>query len=97
MESYDHQAQLAAYRQTIDHLDAALIYILAERFRSTYKIGELKATHNLPEVDKNREELQLARLKRLAQGTSLEPHFIEGLMRFIIDEVVHRHSQIRAK
>ncbi|WP_409995997.1 chorismate mutase [Rhizobium leguminosarum] len=35
--------QLASYRRTIDNLDSALLYILAERFRCTEQVGHLKA------------------------------------------------------
>ncbi|WP_239670410.1 MULTISPECIES: chorismate mutase [Pantoea] len=54
MSTDNYQAALLSHRQTIDNLDAALIYILAERFRCTHKVGELKAAHNMPESDKNR-------------------------------------------
>ncbi|ARJ43996.1 chorismate mutase [Pantoea alhagi] len=92
----DYQAQLSSYRLTIDNLDAALIYILAERFRCTHKVGELKAAHNLPETDKNREAMQLTRLKEIAQSASLDVNFVEGFMRYIIDEVVRRHGELKA-
>lgn len=96
MDPNNYQAQLSSYRLTIDNLDAALIHILAERFRCTYKVGELKAAHNLPETDKSREALQLTRLKALAQSADLDVNFVEGFMRFIIDEVVRRHGELKA-
>jgi len=91
----DYQAQLSSYRHTIDNLDAALMYILAERFRCTHKVGELKAACNLPESDKNREAMQLTRLKEIAQSASLDVDFVEGIMRYIIDEVVRRHAELK--
>jgi len=96
MNNYDSQAALLSYRQTIDNLDAALIYILAERFRCTHNVGELKAAYNLPESDKNREAVQLTRLKEIAQSSGLDVNFVEGLMRYIIDEVIRRHEKLKA-
>lgn len=92
----NYQAALLSHRQTIDNLDAALIYILAERFRCTHKVGELKAAHNMPESDKNREAAQLARLKALAESSGLDVTFMEEVMRRIIDEVVRRHEKLKA-
>lgn len=63
MYTNDYQAELLSFRHTIDNLDAALIYILAERFRCTHSVGKLKARYNLPESDKAREAMQLNRLK----------------------------------
>ena len=33
--------QLSRYRQSIDNIDAALVYMLAERFKVTKAVGEL--------------------------------------------------------
>lgn len=96
MSTDDYQAVLLSHRQTIDNLDAALIYILAERFRCTHKVGELKAVHNMPESDKNREAVQLTRLKEIAKRSGLDVDFMEEVMRKIIDEVVRRHEKLKA-
>ncbi|MRT27079.1 chorismate mutase [Enterobacteriaceae bacterium RIT697] len=96
MYSHDHQAELFSYRQTIDNLDAALIHILAERFRCTHKVGELKAAHHLPEIDTGREALQLTRFREIGQSAGLDGNFVEGFMRSIIDEVVRRHRKVKA-
>jgi chorismate mutase len=97
MEMVDVAAQLASYRQTIDNLDAALVYILAERFRCTNEIGLLKAEHGLPSADKSRENHQFTRLRKLAENTMLEQDFLENLMKFIIGEVIQRHNQIASE
>ena len=55
--------QLADYRASIDNLDAILLHTLAERFKITQAVGELKATHNMPPADKTREAVQIARLR----------------------------------
>jgi chorismate mutase len=90
------KVQLSSYRRSIDNIDAALVHILAERFRCTSQVGELKARHRLPSVDKDREAGQFNRLKSLALEAGLDQVFIENLMRFIIDEVVRRHDDIAA-
>ena len=43
--------ELIEARKTIDNIDAALIHILAERFRCTQKVGLIKAVHELPPAD----------------------------------------------
>jgi len=88
-------AELAGYRKSIDNLDAALIHLIAERFRLTRKVGELKATGNLPPSDPDREAAMIERLRRLAGDADLDPDFAEQLIRFIIKEVIQHHHRIR--
>ncbi|RAU47992.1 MULTISPECIES: chorismate mutase [unclassified Pseudomonas] len=90
----DISTQLSTFRQTIDNIDAALIHMLAERFRCTDQVGELKAEYDLPAVDKEREQRQFKRLKNLAEDANLDPVFVEKLMEFVISEVVQRHREI---
>lgn len=96
MDTPDVGTQLSTFRQTIDNIDAALIHMLAERFRCTDQVGVLKAKHQLPAVDKGRERRQYERLTRLAEEANLDPGFVEKLMKFVISEVVERHRQIAA-
>lgn len=84
---------LAGYRASIDNIDAALIHILAERFRITKAVGAYKAAHNLPPSDPGREEKQIARLRNLAVEANLDPEFSEKFLRFIIQEVIRHHEQ----
>ena len=58
-------AELARLRGSIDNMDAALIHLLAERFKITQRVGELKATQGLPAADPGREAQQIARLREL--------------------------------
>jgi chorismate mutase len=96
VDTPDIGTQLSTFRQTIDNIDAALIHMLAERFRCTDQVGVLKAKYQLPAVDKDRERRQYERLTRLAQEANLDPGFVEKLMEFVISEVVQRHRQIAA-
>jgi chorismate mutase len=90
-----HDPVLAAFRQSIDNIDAALIFMLAERFKITKAVGEYKARTAMPPADPGREEEQIARMKRLAVDADLDPDFSEKFLRFVIDEVIRHHEQIR--
>ena len=87
--------RLAAYRATIDNLDAALVHLLAERFRCTQRVGELKAELDLPPSDPEREERQVARLRELAAQSGLDPVFAEKFFAFVVAEVIRHHEAIR--
>jgi len=86
---------LAAFRKSIDNIDAALIHILAERFRITQAVGEYKAKVTLPPADPDREARQIARLRKLSEDADLDPEFSEKFLRFIIDEVIRHHERAR--
>lgn len=88
---------LASYRASIDNIDAALIHILAERFRITQAVGAYKAQTSLPASDPGREERQIARLRKLAEDAQLDPDFGEKFLRFIIEEVIRHHEKARAE
>ena len=87
---------LAGYRKSIDNIDAALIHMLAERFRITQPVGEYKAKTTLPPADPDREKTQIARLRRLAEESELDPEFSEKFLRFIIDEVIRHHEKAQS-
>jgi chorismate mutase len=89
--------QLSRFRQSIDNIDAALVYMLAERFRITQAVGEYKATHALPAADPGREERQITRLRTLAAEANLDPEFSEKFLRFVIDEVIRHHERIKSE
>ncbi len=92
----DKDTILEGYRNSIDNIDAALVFMLAERFKVTQAVGEYKATASLPPADPVREERQISRLRQLASDAKLDPDFTEKFLRFIIDEVIRHHQQIRA-
>jgi chorismate mutase len=86
--------RLPELRRSIDNLDAALIHLLAERFRLTKDVGLYKRDRGLPASDPAREAEQIARLRALAQASSLDPEFAERFIRFVIDEVIRHHERI---
>ena len=86
---------LERYRQSIDNIDAALVFMLAERFKVTQAVGRYKAEVELPPADPGREEAQIARLRGLAEAAQLDPEFSEKFLRFIIDEVIRHHERAR--
>ena len=88
---------LAGYRKSIDNIDAALIHMLAERFRITQAVGAQKAAHDLPPSDPGREARQIERLRALAVEAELDPEFSEKFIRFVIDEVIRHHQRAQGK
>jgi chorismate mutase len=88
--------ELLRLRNSIDNLDAALIHLLAERFRCTQEVGRYKAAHNLPPADPAREAAQIARLRRLAQEARLDPDFAEKFFNFVVTEVIRHHEALRS-
>ncbi len=87
---------LNRFRQSIDNIDAALVFMLAERFKVTQAVGRYKATAGLPPADPRREVEQVARLRALAKDADLDPEFSEKFLRFILDEVIRHHERIRS-
>ena len=83
------------YRRSIDNIDAALVFMLAERFKITQAVGRYKAEHALPPADPAREAEQIDRLRALAQAARLDPDFSEKFLRFVIDEVIRHHERVR--
>ena len=87
----DHHEELDDYRSSIDNIDAALVHLLAERFKITHRVGTYKAQRGLPAADHEREAEQVARMRALAEEAGIDPVFTEKFLRFVIDEVI-RHN-----
>ena len=90
----EEAAELARLRASIDNMDAALVHLLAERFKITQQVGELKARIGLPPADPRREAEQIARLRRLATEARLDPEFAEKFITFVVAEVVRHHEAL---
>ncbi|MFB6845745.1 chorismate mutase [Streptomyces sp. NPDC056373] len=86
--------ELARLRDSIDNIDAAVVHMLAERFKCTQQVGHLKARHQLPPADPAREARQIARLRALAENAKLDPAFAEKFLNFIVAEVIRHHERI---
>jgi chorismate mutase len=83
--------ELQRLRDSIDNIDAALVHLLAERFKFTQQVGRLKAVKGMPPADPDREAQQIARLRALAASAKLDPEFAEKFLNFIIKEVIRHH------
>ena len=88
-------ALLKDHRDAIDRLDAILVYTLAERFKQTQAVGRLKAAHELPPSDPDREARQMARLEFLSQEADLDPELARKFLTFIIQEVIRHHVKLQ--
>ncbi len=93
MSAPDPRSELLRLRASIDNIDAALIFMLAERFRCTQQVGVLKAEHAMPASDPGREEQQVVRLRALAEEAHLDPEFAEKWFNFVVAEVIRHHTE----
>ena len=88
-------ALLKEHRESIDRLDAILVFTLAERFKHTQSVGRLKAENDLPPSDPAREASQIARLEMLAEAADLDPVFAKKFLTFVISEVIRHHERLQ--
>jgi chorismate mutase len=93
----DTPPELAELRHSIDNIDAAILHLLAERFKCTRKVGRLKAALDLPPADPAREATQIARLRALALTADIDPEFAEKFLNFLVKEVIRHHETMRGE
>ena len=94
MSSPEVPPELSRLRHSIDNIYAALVHLLAERFKATQRVGVLKADLGLPPSDPAREAEQIARLRALAHEADLDPEFAEKFLAFLVAEVIRHHVAI---
>lgn len=86
--------QIRELRQSIDNVDAAIVSLLAERFKYTSMVGVVKAKAGFAPADYQREDRQMARLNRIAIDAGLDPEIAEKYREFVVTEAKKRHRRI---
>lgn len=81
--------ELEEYRAQIDRIDEELIDALARRFAVVHAVGRLKAEKGLAVVQQRRAQAVIDRAAALGAGKGLDPEFVRGVYRLLID---HAHS-----
>lgn len=87
-------SRILRLRGSIDNIDAALVHLLAERFKMTREVGELKAVGGMPPADPTRDAQQIERLTAIAEASGLDPEFAVQFRQFIVSEVIRHHELI---
>lgn len=85
------------WRKSIDSIDAAIVDLLAKRFKVTQEVGVYKKNNNLPPQDISRETELFSRIESYAKKNGLNPEFTKKIFRLIVDEVIENHKKISAK
>ena len=93
----DTPPELEELRHSIDNIDAAVLHLLAERFKCTRKVGALKARLGMDPADPVREARQIARLRSLAVTAELDPELAEKFLNFLLREVIRHHEIVRSR
>lgn len=86
--------RITELRQSIDNVDAAIVLLLAERFKYTAEVGKLKAQAGFAPEDREREQRQAARLNEVAINAGLDSSVEEHYLQFVVTEVKRRHQCI---
>jgi len=90
------EPDLAQLRDRIEAVDRKIIALVAERLKIVEDVVAAKLTAASPFRDREREDLLLQRLRKLAIDAGLDPHQVERLYRVVMDmSVAHQEATVR--
>ncbi|MBI0145852.1 MULTISPECIES: chorismate mutase [Bifidobacterium] len=89
--------QVEELRADVDTIDAAIVGMLAERFRVTHRIGLLKAQAGFASADLRREASQIAALRDKAEDYGLDPNLAEAYLHLVADAAKQGHEQLASQ
>ncbi|MSD90640.1 chorismate mutase [Bifidobacterium asteroides] len=89
--------QVEELRADVDTIDAAVVAMLAERFRVTRRIGLLKAQAGFASADMHRESAQIAVLRGRAEDYGLDPDLAEAYLHLVADAAKRDHKQLASQ
>ena len=92
----DAAEKIVTLRQSIDNIDNAVIALLSERFKTTQRIGELKARAGFAPADSNREKEQVRKLLELSEAVGLDSTIAIKYHEFVVSEAKKRHQQMQS-
>jgi chorismate mutase len=87
--------ELLRLRDSIDNIDAALIHLLAERFKCTQAVGEFKATHNFPPPIRRARQPRSRGCANWPRTPSWIRTSRRKFLNFIVKEVIRHHEAMR--
>ena len=93
----DAARQVAELRTDVDTIDAAIVTMLAERFRVTRRIGLLKARAGFASADLHREAAQVATLRGKAEDCGLDPDLAEAYLHLVADAAKRVHERLASQ
>ncbi|EIK87488.1 chorismate mutase [Gardnerella sp. KA00603] len=92
----DAADKILTLRKSIDNIDGAIIALLAERFKTTNRIGELKAKAKFAPLDSKREQEQVQRLLDLSAAAGLDESIALQYHKFVVTEAKKRHQKMQS-
>lgn len=88
--------EIIVLRQSVDNFDNAIIALLAERFKTMKRIGELKAEAGFAPEDSKREQQQIESLLNIAENAGLDSSIALKYHEFVVTEAKKRHQQMQS-
>ena len=89
--------EILRLRDSIDNIDAALMHLLAERFKFPRRVGARQAQGGLPPAAPRRDSQQIARLTGIASSAGLDPEFAEQVRASSVHAVIRPHERSAAE